>query len=291
MYNLFKNHKMDKKSKKPEIQLFKEYLKEQIENILNQKLDMMKAEAKEKKEEKTRSQIATAINDEEEQHHSHHEGHDINIESVRIADIVFAFDNSVMIKDLKARGLHLMFNRYIKAKEVEDKMIKCKEENFESLIRPVDAFITFEEEDGKIVAGELEAEFTFFGKKKPAEFQLLDEDLHFIEATEPTNIIWENRHFTAADYLKRTFQVLAIIGCLLAVSFMTIYYFKSGAIAQARKYPPVKGVDIMRLYQTPADNMTDNSKMFLLYEHAKQEYNYLITAEAEGSRPILNGFY
>lgn len=213
----------------------------------------MKAEALEKSL-KTKSQLATAINDEEKEHQSHHEGHDINIDSVKIADIVFAYDNAEMIKDLKTRGAHLMFNRYEKARALEVKMIKCKEENYEKLIRPVDAFITFEEEDGKIVADELEAEFTFFGSKKPAEYQFLDEDLHFIEATEPTNIIWENRHFTAADYIKRTLQVLAIIACLLAVSFMTIYFFKSDAIAQARKYPPIKGKDITSLYQTPPEN-------------------------------------
>ncbi len=97
----------------------------------------------------------------------------------------------------------------------------------------------------------------------------MGEDLHFIDAAEPTNIIWENRHFTAADYAKRTLQVFIIIACLLAISFGTIYYFKSDAIAQARKYPPVKGKDIIRLYQEPADNNTDNSKMYLLYEHAK----------------------
>jgi hypothetical protein len=129
----------------------------------------MKTESKEKKEKKTTS--ANAINDEED-HHSEHGDNDINIDEVKIADIVFAFDNDVMIKDLKQRAIHLMFNRYEKARAIEEKICnyKANETNYEKLIRPVDAFITFEEEDGKIVAESLEAEHDFFGKKKQAEY-------------------------------------------------------------------------------------------------------------------------
>jgi hypothetical protein len=135
------------------------------------------------------------------------------------------------------------------------------------LIRPVDAFITFEEEDGKIVAGSIE--------DLDVKPKFLEETLEFIEATEPTNIIWENRHYDDAHYFKEGLKVLALVGALLTVSFLTIYFFKSDAIAQARKYPPIKGNDVVRLYQTPASNYEDNSKMYLLYEHGRQEYDYL----------------
>lgn len=70
--------------------------------------------------------------------------------------------------------------------------------------------------------------------------------------------------------------MLILVACLLAVSFITIYFFKSGAIAQARKYPSIKGIDVIRQYQEPASNVTDNSKMYLLYEHAMSEYEYLL---------------
>lgn len=40
-----------------------------------------------------------------------------------------------------------------------------KKANIKDLIRPVDAFITFEEEDGKIVAEEFEPQYTFWGTK------------------------------------------------------------------------------------------------------------------------------
>lgn len=62
-----------------------------------------------------------------------------------------------------------MYQRYDKMREVEEKISKLKDEQFNNLVKPVDAFITFEEEDGGIIAQEFEPEFTFSGKKLPAK--------------------------------------------------------------------------------------------------------------------------
>jgi hypothetical protein len=86
----------------------------------------------------------------------------------------------------------------------------------------------------------------------------LGETLEFIESTEPTNIIWENRHYDDTHYFKQGLKVLILVACLLAVSFVTIYFFKSDAIAQARKYPSIKADDVIRQYQEPAGNEKDN---------------------------------
>jgi hypothetical protein len=45
-----------------------------------------------------------------------------------------------------------MQQKYDKVAEIEKQIMDYKEANINDLIRPVDAFITFEEEDGKIVA-------------------------------------------------------------------------------------------------------------------------------------------
>lgn len=52
-------------------------------------------------------------------------------------------------------------------------------------------------------------------------------DLYLKEATEPNNIIWENRHFTRKQKAQRT--VIAIIGIFLVVlvSFLVISACKS----------------------------------------------------------------
>jgi len=84
----------------------------------------------------------------------------------------------------------------MRAVEKEISALLKDEEHFKKFTTPVDAFITFEEEDGGIIAQEFEAQFTFTGKREPAKAQFMGDDLFLEECTEPTNIIWENRHFT-----------------------------------------------------------------------------------------------
>lgn len=69
-----------------------------------------------------------------------------------------------------------------------------------------------------------------------------------VESTEPTNIIWENRHFTAQDYIKRTVIVFGIIFFLLCVSLALIFFCKMLAIEKANKYPAVDCDDVADLY-------------------------------------------
>ena len=89
-----------------------------------------------------------------------------------------------------------MYQRFDKMREVEVKISALKDEKFKDLTKPCDAFITFEEEDGNIVGQEFEAQYTYSGKKLEAKQQFLGTGLFLNESTEPTNIIWENRHFT-----------------------------------------------------------------------------------------------
>ena len=133
-------------------------------------------------------------------------------------------------------------------RKVEDQITVLKNEKFSELVRPCDAFITFEEEDGGIIAQEFEAEFTLSGKREASKRDFMGDELFLIESTEPTNIIWENRHFTAQDYLKRTATVLVIIFFLIMTSFICIFMCKMYAITKSNKYPDVNCVDIKETY-------------------------------------------
>jgi hypothetical protein len=169
--------------------------------------------------------------------------------------------------------------------------MELKNSNIDDLIRPVDAFITFEEEDGKIVAEEFEPQYNFWGTKLPSQKEFLGDELCLVEATEPTNIIWENRHFTSLETFRRSLRALAAIVCLLLISFLTIYYFKSKGINTSRMYPSISQSEILRLYQTPKENTLDNSKMQLFYDHAVQEYEYFSYTRNTDITPVLSGFY
>lgn len=88
---------------------------------------------------------------------------------VKIADIVFAFNNSELIKLLRLRGAHIMYQRYDQMREVEKQISQLKDEKFGDLTRPVSAFVTFEEEDAYNVAlTNFEPNYTLTGKLLPS---------------------------------------------------------------------------------------------------------------------------
>lgn len=122
-----------------------------------------------------------------------------------------------------------------------------------------------------IVAQEFEPEYDLLGNQKKAEKEFMDDDLFLHESTEPTNIIWENRHWTAADYAKRTLQVVAIILGLLAISFLAIYTCKTFAIKKANEYPNVDANQIFK------EVFESNKEKF--FEYAKMERDDFVNSE------------
>ena len=74
----------------------------------------------------------------------------------------------------------------------QDEVVNNLFMEFDKLTVPVSAFITFEEEDSKIVA-----------LRNNSQKILLGQTMKFVDASEPTDIIWENRHYSKWDYIKR----------------------------------------------------------------------------------------
>lgn len=60
--------------------------------------------------------------------------------------------------------------------------------------------------------------------------KILGKDVKLIAATEPTNIIWENRHIRGFRFCRRAFVAVVIVTFVLAVSFAAIYTFKQISI-------------------------------------------------------------
>jgi len=110
-----------------------------------------------------------------------------DIAKVQIADIIFAYDNAKMINLLKARGNDILHMKFDKMREKEKQIDHLVDTEFKTLTEPVDAFIMFEEEDGILIALE---------ESKKGNYQLMGQPMKLKQAVEPTNIIWENRHFS-----------------------------------------------------------------------------------------------
>lgn len=141
-------------------------------------------------------------------------------------------------------------------REIEAKITELKnhEETYNKFTRPVCAFITFEEEDAYIISQHYEIEYTFSGQLLPAKAHLLGEPLYFTEATEPMNILWENRHFTKADRVKRGFVATLFIFLLILISFSIIFTGKTISVKIQKTYPPVSCASLMDSYQSYAQD-------------------------------------
>jgi len=63
--------------------------------------------------------------------------------------------------------------------------------------------------------------------------------VEFQEASEPSDIIWENRHVEKSVRTKRRLLVKFVITIMLAISFSIIYYCASKSTNLKTKYPKV----------------------------------------------------
>ena len=102
----------------------------------------------------------------------------------KIADIVFSFNNKKLILALRARGQKIAANDF-DGMRAEDVKVQKLFEEFDELTIPTSAFITFEKDDFKQIALD-----------QTSATEILLENMEFKDASEPTDIIWENRHFT-----------------------------------------------------------------------------------------------
>ena len=113
-------------------------------------------------------------------------------------------------------------------KKINEELDKIKTKEYQNLIVPVGAFITFESEEGLqrcLTLKDKESQVTVLGRKPEIK-----------EAPEPTNIIWENRQFSFVQRFLRAILAVAVIAILLSISFSIIVSLKSKARTAKYKY-------------------------------------------------------
>lgn len=189
---------------------------------------------------------------------------------ISIANITFGFDNPKLLNELVARGSIITSGKLEKLPDSNEKIqALCKDEKTE-LIRPVAAFITFDDQEGKnralkylISPAEkkaLERDPSDENEKLLADskFYLVGEEAWCKQAPEPSEIIWHNRHVTTKQQNIR--KVLVFIGCFvfLTLMFFLFSYLKSKAIKNMWRYPTTTNCDtIDNIFYDPAQGAID----------------------------------
>lgn len=156
---------------------------------------------------------------------------------VEILDIVFAYNNYQLIELLTERGAAITNCDWGATKEAEEKISKLimidentvNEENYNNLTTPVTAFITFNSDDGLNEALMYKKAEEFYEDLEGENFvsqKIFGQDFEFTQATEPSNIIWENRHIKGVNYYLRISSALLIAFIMLLISFSFIILSK-----------------------------------------------------------------
>lgn len=100
--------------------------------------------------------------------------------------------------------------------------LKSDHLTLKALNRPVTAFLTFENEEGinraKVYNDVVDADDQYADIRT-----LLGSRLEIEDAAEPTDIIWENRHFTTLQRFNRSMIVIGCVFVLLLISFAIIF--------------------------------------------------------------------
>jgi len=154
-------------------------------------------------------------------------GYDGNEEQqINVAVITCAFDNKKVIKWLQQRGTHIKNEKWDKVDKVEktiDDALKKDKQLLDKLQRPCSAFITMETEEGyyRLENYNDTVEMAQY-KEKYGTF--LGHEIEVRSASEPTDIIWENRGYSEFTRNWKKVVTALIILFLLSVSFTVIFF-------------------------------------------------------------------
>ena len=176
---------------------------------------------------------------------------------IRISMISFAFDNAKLINLLRERGNYIKFEKYDKMREVNAKIdaLKGDPKSLTLFNRPVTAFLTFENEEGLNRCKNYD-ETVMNDNQYRAYRDLLGESLNFEDASEPTDIIWENRRFTAFERFQRTIIVICCVALLLFISFMFIFVCSKKASLPVLQYPTTQCEETTEIYGTNLEKLS-----------------------------------
>jgi hypothetical protein len=188
---------------------------------------------------------------------------------IKIAQITFAFDNQLVINWLKERGKYVKTEKWDKVTKVNEKIAKSLQDPYilDKMQRPCSIFATMETEEGYTRACNytklVQEEYTHYGK-------FLGEEIDLQEASEPTDIIWENRSFTPQTRRIKRCIVYFIIVLMLCVSAAIIYTCTIKSNAKKFKYPKVLCDKVAEGYRGDMDLWESDSSNEYIVNYQKE---------------------
>lgn len=168
-----------------------------------------------------------------------YEGEEGDMAPVKIAMITFAYANAKVINKLIARGAAIKTEAYDKIDQINNTVVEqLAHDNdlLDNMQRPCSVFITCESEEGFNRALQYNNTIQLEDYQHFKEF--LGQEIEIGEASEPTDILWENRMYTPWERWYKKMIVFTIIIIMLYFSFQTIFALQKKSMAMKGRYPP-----------------------------------------------------
>lgn len=178
------------------------------------------------------------------------------VEHIKVAKVTMAFRNAEMINLLRLRGTAIKAEKWDEQKKLEDQINDLKQNNLETLTTPCSIFMTFECEEGITRALKFHECVDSLPDADKLKIWLEDQEIEIQPASEPSDIIWENRHFSDSQRLWKTLVVVIILTILLFGSFCIIYWLSAISNAALSKYPVIASCgELLEDGQTDLDSL------------------------------------
>lgn len=132
---------------------------------------------------------------------------------------------------------------------------------YEKLTVPVCAFITFESDDGQAEALAYAREVKKARRDNVARLDFGHDTIFnrapkFVEAADPTNIIWENRSIKGWAFTYRLLRAAAVIAAVLLLACLCIVALKARQLKITVKYPTVDCASLFKAFGNDVESKT-----------------------------------
>ena len=165
---------------------------------------------------------------------------------IEIADIKFSFKNRVIHKLLLERGKAILDNDHNMKIMIEDEIHATIKRDHDILTTPVNAFITFANEESYLRATELNK--IRVGSKTYYKKYWQGHPLYFKPALEPSSIMWENQYVPQNEKVWKLIVSLLIVFLILFTSFWFLFYSQKEIYDYMNIYPYIDCDSIIKTY-------------------------------------------
>lgn len=185
----------------------------------------------------------------------------------RVADINFAYKNQWLLDSLYTRGDYIKFKQWEDLNTLNKTITERMHEDMENLITPIAAFVCMESETAyNFIA--VSEKIDIFGTESSVK-----------EASEPTNIIWENYYANKVQRAARMFMIIVAVSTVLFITFLATTYAKGLTNDATGKYDEsIKCSDYKKMYDLKTFEQLAADEWVDYYEGGGEDMERLVSS-------------